>query len=276
MTLSYRILWVDDTPDWVNSVKGQVEEHLRGQGYQPVIDVYESGDEIEQQCAATDLDLIIIDYNLPTEKGNKIISRVRAAGNFTEVVFYSQALDQMERDSSFQDGVFRCARGDAAETIERVIDVTLHKLRDVSVVRGLVIATAIDLEVKIEDLMVTAFAESGTLFRRRILEKPFWLDFKKKLDFLTGHVKDKIKEYEDGEDKRALQAAKDILGQFNKEVINTRNRLAHAKSIEKDGRIILEDHHGGRGYISPEWVAKVRTDLQRHRKNLESLERLLS
>ena len=40
--------------------------------------------------AATDLDLIVIDYNLPNEKGNVIISRVRGAGYFTEVVFYSQ------------------------------------------------------------------------------------------------------------------------------------------------------------------------------------------
>ena len=276
MTLSYRILWVDDTPDWVNSVKGRVEEHLRDEGYQPAIDVYESGDEIEQQCAATDLDLIVIDYNLPTEKGNEVISRVRGAGYFTEVVFYSQAFDQMDRDTPFQDGVFRCARGDAAETIERVIDVTLHKLRDASVVRGLVIATAIDLEVKIEDLMVTAFAESGPLFRKRILEKPFWLDFKKKLDFLTGYVKDRIKEYEDGEEKATLQAAKDILVHFNEEVIDTRNRLAHAKSVERNGRFMLEDRRGNMAEITPEWVANVRTDLQRHRDNLENLEKLLS
>ena len=276
MTMYYRILWVDDTTDWVDSAKGRVEDFLREQGYEPTIDVYESGDEIEEQCAATDLDLIVVDYNLSTEKGDEVISRVRRAGIFTEVVFYSQALDQMTRDSSFQDGVFRCARGDAAEMIEHVIGVTLHKLGDPSVVRGLVIATAIDLEVKIEDLMVTAFADSGTLFRRRILEKPFGLDFKKKLDFLTGHVKDKLNECEDEEQKRALQAAKEILGRFSHEVIDTRNRLAHAKTVERDGRIILEDHPQSKGDINLEWVAKVRTDLQRHRDNLESLERLLS
>ena len=160
--------------------------------------------------------------------------------------------------------------------IEHVIGVTLHKLRDPSVVRGLVIATAIDLEVKIEDLMVAAFADSGTLFRRRILEKPFWLDFKKKLDFLTGHVKDKLNACEDEEQKRALQTAKAILDRFSQEVIDTRNRLAHAKSVERDGRIILEDHPRSKGDINLEWVAKVRTDLQRHRDNLENLERLLS
>ena len=110
--MSYRIVWVDDTTDWVDSAKGRVEDYLREQGYEPTIDVYESGDEIEEQCAATDLDLIVVDYNLSTEKGDEVISRVRHAGIFTEVVFYSQAPDQMAH-SSFQDGVFRCARGDA-------------------------------------------------------------------------------------------------------------------------------------------------------------------
>ena len=66
MTLSYRILWVDDTPDWVRFSEGTGRgTTFVTQGYQPAIDVYESGDEIEQLCAATDLDLIVIDYNLP-------------------------------------------------------------------------------------------------------------------------------------------------------------------------------------------------------------------
>ena len=183
MTMSYRILWVDDTTDWVESAKGRVEDFLREQGYEPTIDVYESGEEIEAQCAATDLDLIVVDYNLATEKGDEVIARVRSAGFFTEVVFYSQSPDKMIQDAPFQDGVFRCDRGSAAETIEHVIEVTLHKLRDPSVVRGLVIATAIDLEVKIEDLMVTAFADSGALFRRRIIRETILARFQEETRF---------------------------------------------------------------------------------------------
>ena len=64
-----------------------------------------------------------------------------------------------------------------------MIDVTLHKLRDASVVRGLVIATAIDLEVKIGDLMVMAFAESGTLFRRRDPRETILARFQKETRF---------------------------------------------------------------------------------------------
>ena len=75
--------------------------------------------------------------------------------------------------------------------------------------------------------------------------------------------------------RQTLQAANDILVHFNKEVIDTRNRLAHAKSVERNGRLMLEVRHGNRDDITPEWVANVRTDLQRHRDNLENLEKLL-
>jgi len=238
MTLSYRIIWVDDSPTWVDSVKGEITDHLKDMDYEAVVDVYEDGGALEQQCAEADLDLIIIDYSLPNDNGDVLISKLREAGNFTEIVFYSQ--DQPSKDLiGVMDGVFHCQRDGAVDKIKQVVDLTLHKMRDLGVVRGLVIAAAIDLEVKMDELMVSVFGESGDLFQERVLDRRVF-DFGKKIVFLKGIVEDRIGECEAGELQEKLQGVETILKKFDKEVMDQRNILAHSRRVNIDGKIVLK------------------------------------
>ena len=275
MTLSYRIIWVDDTPDWVDSVKSEITEHLEDMGYEPNVEVLEQGDDLEQRCTGADLDLIIVDYNLPKENGDVLISKLRGAGNFTEIVFYSQ--DQPSQNLiGVMDGVFHCQRDGAVETIKRVVDQTLHKMKDLGVVRGLVIAAAIDLEVQMEELMISVFGKKGTLFRKRVLEKQLF-DFAKKSAFLQGTVKDRIGECDGNGLKKELEDAKRILSEFDKEVVDHRNILAHSRRVERDGKIVLEGINTRTKQVSfdEEWLATMRANLRKHQENLDALERLL-
>ena len=172
MNPSYRIIWVDDRPDWVASVKDDIVEHLKQSGYEPEITVLDDGTGLVERCRSADVDLIIIDFHLPQKNGDARISDIRGSGRFTEIVFYSQA--QLKReDFKAMDGVFLCQRDEAVERIQRVIDLTLHKLGDIGIVRGLVITEAIDLEVMIEELVISEFEEKGDCFGRESLTNRF-------------------------------------------------------------------------------------------------------
>lgn len=224
MKLEYRIIWVDDTPAWVDSVIDEVRNHLRDAECEPIIEILEQSDGVVDKCREQDFDLIIVDHNLPGVQGSVLISEIREAGKFTEVVFYSQDRPSQELIGVI-DGVFHCQRADAPQKIKSVIDLTLHKLKDLGVVRGLVIASAIDIEVRLEQLIVRLFGESGTLFRERVLDKNF-LDCAKKYMFLQGAVKDMLVTMKTGDAKNKLEAAKAILTTLESEIIENRNILA--------------------------------------------------
>jgi CheY-like chemotaxis protein len=275
MNPSYRIIWVDDRPDWVESVKEDVIEHLRLSGYEPDITILDDGNGLLDRCKSADVDLIIIDFHLPQKNGDALISDIRGSGRFTEIVFYSQA--QLKReDFSVMDGVFLCQRDEAVDKVRQVIDLTLHKLGDLGVVRGLVIAAAIDLEVIIEELVVSVFDEKGPLFRERILDKRY-LDFEKKSALLIGAVKDQIRDCGDNERKSKLEEVKSILNDFCKDVVDHRNILAHSCCVKKDGHIVLEGINSRTKKIEfgTSWLSDMRTSLRKHRENLHVLGELL-
>lgn len=276
MKLNYRIIWVDDSLDWVESVLDEIKEHLEEAGFEPDIKVLESGEKLGDQYDKADLDLIIIDYKLPGDDGDLLISKIRNSGNFTEIVFYSQE-GQTRSFIGPVDGVYHCHRDGAVEIIKKVIDLTLHKLKDLGVVRGLVIASAIDLEVRIEELIVLDFGEKGAMLRDRALGKT-WFDCGKKSAFLQGIVKDRVFKCEQGEIKEQLESAKKILNEFDKEVVDHRNILAHSRRIEKEGQIVLEGINSRTKKIkfNAEWLNAMRANLRKHQENLDTLEQLLT
>ena len=271
MTLPYRIVWVDDSPAWVDSALPDVEEFLEELGYVIQAQRHESAEGLAVDLAQADVDLIVVDFNLEGGNGNDLINELRDLNNFKEIVFYSQTPLPVDR----LDGVFRCTRDDAVETIKRVIQNSLHKLSDLGVVRGLVIATAIDLEMKIEEILVGLLGDGGELFETRVLNKGF-LQLQSKVSFLCGVVKDRVKKLE-GAEKRDLQAAQEILTTFDKEVVRRRNSLAHAKRREENGEVVLAGFGPEKDAVfDAKWVAELRKNLEKHGKNLDVVSKLLA
>jgi CheY-like chemotaxis protein len=271
----YRIIWVDDRPDWVESVKEEIIDHLKESDYEPNITVLDHGDGLVELCNSSDVDLIIIDYNLPHKDGAALISDIRGSGRFTEIVFYSQSLLKRE-DFGVMDGVFLCQRNEAVEKIQRVIDLTLHKLRDIGIVRGLIISEAIDLEVMIEELVVSEFEEKGSLLRERIVDKSY-LDFETKLKVLRSAVEAQINTCESEYLKQGLKAVNTTLKKLSDEVGGPRNILAHSCPESVDGKTVLRSINKRIPQITFDsiWLASLRATLRKHRENLHSLEALL-
>jgi CheY-like chemotaxis protein len=277
MTIPYKILWVDDSPAWVESIRSDVELHISSMGLTPSIVVLVDGTDLEKASRETDLDLLIIDYHLPNQNGDKLIEVVRASGAFTEIVFYSQSNDIYNIAKPF-DNVFSCHRDDALDRIRTVVDLSLRKLKDVGIVRGLIIASAIDIETQVEQLFAKILGTAGHVVRDRIIEKG-WLDAEKKSSFVLGVLNDYIKHLKGlgSVVEQSLLDGQATLKKFSDEVIKTRNLLAHSRAFEVGGKKVLYqlNDRSKSQEITLEWLSQTREKYEQHRKNLDLLSTLM-
>lgn len=276
MSIEYKILWVDDSPDWVSSVKDNITSHLEGKGYEPKIELQESGDDVDTS-RFTDIDLIIIDYQLQDSKGDELIKRIRDKECLTEIVFYSQGA--IEPDDRLY-GVHYSSRDDVEECIKKVVDETIKRAQDITLVRGFIIAEAIDVENILEECMVKVFEDKGELFSEKVIgAKPSVYDAYNKFRFVKRIIKDRIDDAR--EDTNRYEQLKDIdkiMNDLDKEVFDQRNILAHSKiTINDGGSITLEGINKQTKEInfSQEWLSWTRKNIAKHKENLMQLKEIL-
>jgi len=275
LTIEYQIVWVDDSPDWVASVIGEIRDYVNDHGFAPNIKTHTNSEGFLDRCSSVDVDLIIVDFNLSeATDGSRLISELRTTGVFKAVVFYSQD-GPSSRQMGATDGVFYCTRDDAVDKIKRAIDLTVHKLRDLDVVRGLIIASTIDLEAKLEELMITVFGDRGTLFQEKVLEKGLY-DFEKKMKFMQSHFKDLVSKA-GASKKTELNAISKKLRTFGKDVVDQRNILAHVRKTTWDGKTELKGMNDRTKKIifDEDWLSDTRRKIREHRENLENIEAVL-
>ena len=276
MSIEYKILWVDDSPDWVSPVKDNITSHLEGRGYEPKIELNESGADVDTS-RLTDIDLIIIDYQLPGTKGDALIKQIRDKECLTEIVFYSQ--EAIETGDRFY-GVNYSTREDVEERIKQVVDETIKRAQDITLVRGFIIAEAIDVENILEGCMTKIFEDKGELFSEKVISaKPPVYDADKKYRFVKEIVSGLIKD--SGEGTERIEELRDIdktMKKLTTEVFDQRNILAHSKiTINDDGSTTLEGINKETREInfSQEWLSRTRKNIAKHKDNLNKLKEIL-
>ncbi|MBL4771970.1 MAG: hypothetical protein JKY61_12715 [Planctomycetes bacterium] len=273
MNLPYRIVWVDDTETWFDSVRTEVEEFIEGIEYGPSITYFDSIDEAKEAVCSPELDLLVVDYNLEEGKdgkggrtGDELIALARAGGVFSEVVFYSQRQEKLPQLG----GVFSCSRENAIETIQIAISRSVHKLQDKGVVRGLLITSAIDLELMIERLILGRFDGFAPVIKSRLFDSRI-LSFEPKVLLLKKLLMEDCVSAE-GDRKEAMEGILSIHTGFIEEVCTPRNLLAHAKAIETDGRTVLKGLKGkGATEFNDDWISGLRGNLAKQEVNLRNL-----
>jgi CheY-like chemotaxis protein len=286
MKLDYNILWIDDTPSWVRSIENPLKERFDELGYRLRITLERSGANIKECIKDPELDLIIIDYQLPKVTGKDLIETIRKRHVLVEIVFYSQEGNPKDKFDTPPDGVYFTSREDAEDRIASVIDLTLKKAQDINNIRGLVIAETIDIESRLGDVLVRCFGSHGDLFRERLLHPDNALfDFGKKDRLLQGILKDRIAELnkliadgKGGEQAKnelaALKELKAVYKLFPDEVIHPRNTMAHVeKQWDENGKCVLKSRVRGHRPIcvDHEWCIKARKDLIKHMDNLDKI-----
>lgn len=314
MRLKYRILWFEDEPEFVENMTPQIREYLLEElGLDLEINLQQNGTDLDNLISHNDYDLIVTDLNLDDgQTGKNLIDRIRGDEVLTEVLLYSGNGEEIKKVINETPGLervsFAVGRDALPDRLRRIITLTVRKVQDVTNVRGLVIAEAIDLEDKMLEIITQYFKalEDDTEkegFIKKHLEGTNEY-FQKQMNEISSFSASQILEFVDkacGEmfskyvalnrlldatrkkfdpskpDEKAkivlLDKLKEELKKMNDEVINLRNDLAHVKE-EKDehGQSVLKNTKRGREIVfSNNTYVGIRKSLRYHAANLTEI-----
>lgn len=268
MKLKYRILWIENEEDWVESIEDQIQEYLEDLGF-----IYERTiiAKEEKNINYNDFDLILMDLNLADQpNGAELISKIRDLGVYTDVVFYSASgIDELRakgREKELE-GVFYSGRTPETAFINRVkavIDTTLKKVQDLNNLRGLVMAEVSELDAMMDKIIPSFFNtdERMELFHKHItsnrektLQKSLNCNSKCQLSWRGSSIDEIVSLLDSSQKARAIkiileQSRPDLYSESNfyeeyvASIITPRNELAHCKSEARDGVEVLLTRKG--------------------------------
>lgn len=304
MKLDYNILWIDnDLKEYVDngSIK-DVEEILTVKGFEPNIELVFDEANLDEFINKHDYDLIISDYNLENTTGDVIIENIRTQKKSdSEILFYTA-----QPESSFKDKTqvmerlwmidrltFHIGRGNLIDKIEKVIDLTLKKLLELNATRGLITAATSHLDVEIEEIYYALISKPVDGEVKPKVDKIFKTDYKEiKKNLLKkckaqrdSHTTDFKTYFSQSDAFRKWDLLKELISlnvpdgfsldlfkKYYEEVIDVRNKFAHAKAVEVEGKLVLKGHIEGKDFeFTEESCIKIRQDLINHKRNIEVL-----
>ncbi|MCK5044393.1 hypothetical protein KAR26_01510 [Candidatus Parcubacteria bacterium] len=329
MRIKYTIYWFEDKNDWLNQksvidgilqIIKYLEEHLgfqieitffveqdlsgtRDFRLKKLLDDYPEKYKIQKLDNYTNVnlkkiifhnvDLVLMDYNLGSEKGNDVIDYIRDNRNdvYTDILFYSQDESEEElRKKSDRDGLYCSERSElfSGDKINKVIKTTIRKVQDLNNLRGLVMAETSELDSLIKQILVLIVLK-GKVSKERISEKyekmlkkskensaeveahTIPADFVKltetrhftsgtSYDFLYHFSKDSINDMD-----------KKILLPYKGEIIEERNNLAHnpEDSSTPDKMIIIKK--GKSLEYDEKKFIKIRKDIQKYKQTFQEI-----
>ena len=268
MKIRYRILWIENEEDWVESIEDQIQEYLEDLGF-----IYERTiiAKEEKSISYNDFDLILMDLNLADQpNGAELISKIRDLGVYTDVVFYSASgidvLRAKGREKELE-GVFYSGRTPETAFVNRVkavIDATLKKVQDLNNLRGLVMAEVSELDAMMDRILLSYFNTEErmgvfhshiTANREKTLQKSLSCNNKCQLSWRGNDIQVIVPLLDSSQKARAIKI---IIGQdrpdlykegnfyedYVEAIITPRNELAHCKSEMREGQEILLTRKG--------------------------------
>lgn len=304
MKLEYKILWIDnDLQSYIdNNSVSSVEEFLLEKGFEPIIEKVFDEANLDQFITKHEYDLIISDYNLNNKTGDEIIKEIRDDKQLdTEILFYTAQdsymnNEQVIKNLAFKERLtFKVGRNGLLEKIEKVIELTLKKLLELNATRGLITAATSDLDVEIEEIvmqLVTKHNKSADDLKQIVIDKAY-TPLQKRLDnfwdrydsFQSYFSKiDAVKKWEIFRDLlKPLKTQNEIKNfldsnkTYQVQVIDIRNKFAHAKAFDDNGTLKLKGHIEGQDFEFTEAsCVEIRKNLIEHKRNIETLKNLLN
>ncbi len=303
MKLEYNILWIDnDIQEYIdNGEVANINSYLEELGFEPNIVTVRDEADLDQFIYNHKYDLIISDFNLNATTGDKIIEKIRDEKGFsTEILFYTAKSNfrddpEVKERLAFMDRItFHSNRDTFLDKVEKLIRLTLDKLLELNATRGLITAATSDLDVEIEEIVMQLVLhhkidENGlkqivtekahTPLQRRL--ESFWDKYN---DFQSYFPKiDAVKKWEIFRDLlRPLKAQHEIKSfldsnrTYQVQVIDIRNKFAHAKAVDDNGTLKLKGQIEGEDFeFTEESCVKIRRNLIEHKRNIETLKNIL-
>jgi hypothetical protein len=307
MKLFYKILWIDDNIEEFISlgIKDEIQSYLEGLEFITTIDCFETSRLAEdklQYHKSNYYDLIVSDYDIDNDdKGDVLIKKLRAFEIFTEVLFYS-ALPNFNQTTIGIDRIsYFSLQGDEGyrgfkNKLLTLIDQTVNKLQELPSIRGLVMGETSVLDSAVEEILSEFFKTQtdeceklkGSILERIenslkgnfTAENVLKLRNKTNVEIIKSRIFDASKKARTIEELVVLKNLKeeifnDFFKNYSNDVIETRNKLAHAKSeIIDEVEYLIIDGDEPEKYDS-EKCKQIRKNLKKYSEILSELHRII-
>ena len=265
MNLIYSVLWFDDSAEYFESLDlDPIKEEIYNLGFTAEFKFVTDPSEFEALSPYKRYDLLVVDYNLGIEKhGDRFIREIRDHGIYTEVVFYSATFHSELWDSVRDhklEGVFLAHRTALQEKIEKVAKQSVKKVLDLNNVRGIVMAEVGEIDSILDNLIIKGFAKLDEPSRDKKLQayknkvEGFYQNRQRKAEECTD-IKQLLKLLDSANRWHLVKSlAKDVsdidfygLGDYQKDVLNPRNHLAHGVPKTEQDALVFS-HGNGKEY----------------------------
>jgi hypothetical protein len=307
MKLFYKILWIDDNIEEFISlgIKDEIQAHLEDLEFITTIDCFETSTlakEKLQYHKSNYYDLIVSDYNIDNgDKGDVLIKKLREYEIFTEVLFYSAVADFNQTTIGIDRISYFSLQGDEGyrgfrNKLTALIDQTVNKLQELPSIRGLVMGETSVLDSAVENILSEFFTDDNVeceKIKESILKKieqslksNFNSQNKLKLrsktikEIIKSRIFDASKKARTVEELIVLKNLKNEIfenfyNNYFNDVIETRNKLAHAKSeIIDEVEYLIIDGDEPEKYDS-ERCKEIRKNLKKYSELLSELYRII-
>lgn len=236
MSMIYKVLWIDDSNDYLESLDIDViTRHIEEHGFNVYFEFRTSEAQIDMDVDGMQYDLIVIDYNITNDgkNGAEVIRSIRDTQCFTDVVFYSgRSTHELRKEALDKalDGVFFSTREHEPllEKICRIFDLNVKHLMSIDNVRGLVMSGVADLDIRLLSI-INAFNEK--------------INDEERLDFRNKIVRNMIPKYGDiknfyiSENEEIKKIFKSALLELNKMEPNVLTELLVSRSFSSFKRV---------------------------------------
>lgn len=298
MKLDYKILWLDDKMDVI--LDGQYDVDVRNflieEGFNPIIITVKNEDDFFRNLDDT-YDLIMTDYHLnekegTTRDGDVIIKEVREKNSiFTEIMFYSaqgEVVDTVKLDRITFVDTRKIIGSDHYEKLIgktlNLIQLTIKKFQNIVAMRGMIMNETSSLDVEMMDLLINIINQKGEENIIPVIKTKYKetnIQFNESIDEITDStiILQKIgSEHRWRAIVRNLEKGevKNIFNDYKKEIIDERNRFAHAVLYESvDGRKYFRHKEIGIDF-NEEKCKEIRINIIKHKSNIKALKESLN
>lgn len=303
MKLEYNILWIDnDIQEYIEIGEvNSMSSFLEDLGFEPNIITLADESQLDDYIFLHKYDLIVSDFNLNATTGDVIIEKIRNEKGFsTEILFYTAKSNFLDDPNvkdrlAFMDRItFHSNRDTFIDKVEKLIKLTLDKLLELNATRGLITAATSDLDIEIESLVMSLvekkqlndeqlkqIVESKVLTPLTNKVNAFWDKYENFQAYF--HKIDAVKKWEVLRDllkpdksDTSIAAFLELNKTYQKDVIDIRNKFAHAKAENREGQLILKGRLEKEDFtFDTDSCIEIRRKLITHKRGLENLKAIL-
>lgn len=170
MDASFRVLWFEDNPQYVNQIKDAVQARMHSYGVHFDVTMINGFDQenidgicrrLKRSCS---YDLIMVDYDLGTRRlqGDELLKKLRRSTSIGMIFYSAKPVSELRKlllDKSV-DGVFCLNRGTRlAGDIFSIVESALGRIIQANYMRGLVVSSVSHMDRLFCEIIDCALAE---------------------------------------------------------------------------------------------------------------------